>query len=112
MISHKNPTQTYMMVMPVTFNSGEPIPQHITDNWLYEACEAFGGATATEARGLWSDSGKVYDEPMTRVDCFQQGPETMSARGFWLQLGRKVLEEGKQESVMLMINGELIFLTK
>ncbi len=50
--------------VPATLNSGAPAPAHVLEHVLATLCRIGGGATVTDALGVWTDpaTGRVYRE--------------------------------------------------
>lgn len=56
----------YIIHLPIADNDGNDIALHINDCITHLITE-FGGATISDAQGMWMHEGKLYNEPVKRV---------------------------------------------
>lgn len=77
--------------------------QSYVDGIIRRVCERFGGATLSDARGVWTDkSGQVVADNHTRLEVVT-GPWTEQKRQWFIGLCRECADNLGQDSIYLSV---------
>jgi hypothetical protein len=87
-----------MLIVPKHDNEGRPLGA-LQDSIAADMVAAFGGVTARDATGYWSDDGRTIKEPVTElVAACEVGP---ACNRTMRRIADQVAREGRQAAVYL-----------
>jgi hypothetical protein len=71
------------MLLPLRFNDGNPVPEHLVAETLIELEQEFGAVSSETQtiRGRWQDQGMAYRDDLIRI--FVDVPDEPDARQFF-----------------------------
>ena len=80
----------YEIFLPQKFNDGQPVPEELIADTLFELREQFGAVSwGTRAiRGMWQHEGIVFRDDLIRV--FVDVPDLPANRQFFRQLKERL----------------------
>ena len=88
----------FKIVIPVNYNSGNKVPDHVVQDYLTEASEICGGATLhPQAFGYWGGGAGTCREPVRVLETIGD----FGDYGALYDLALRIKRELKQEAVLL-----------
>ena len=92
----------YEMLLPLRFNDGSPVPDHLVGDVIVSIRQHFGSASleTQTIRGVWEYEGKVYKDDSVRV--FADVPDTPSNREWFVRLKERLKRDFRQVDIWMI----------
>ena len=91
----------YEILLPLRFNSGEPVPPGLVADTVLKLRQHFGAISweSQTIQGQWQHEGTVYHDDLMRV--FVDVADTVENRQFFIQFKERVKTDFKQLDIWL-----------
>ena len=91
----------FEILLPLRFNDGSPVPEHLIAEALVELHSKFGADSSETQRieGRWQHDGQLYRDVLMRL--FLDVPDTPQNRDFFLQFRDRIRSRFGQVSIWM-----------
>ena len=97
-----NASRRYEILLPLRFNDGRRVPEHLVGDTLIELRRQFGAVTweSQIVRGLWEHGGQVYKDDSLRVTV--DVPDLSENREFFRQFKERLKVRFQQIDIWMI----------
>jgi hypothetical protein len=91
----------FELLLPLRFNDGQPVPDEVIGDALFELRERFGSVSSETQtiRGIWQHEGTVYRDELVRV--FVDTPDLPESREFFIAFKERLKVQFKQIDIWM-----------